>query len=149
MRPRFKDSVLGLAAVLLLMGLARPAAAQETQDTTRLPESLRSVRTSFSVTFSRLDGAAAAAHFADDGAVDFQGQTIAGKQAVGGWFAEVFSTLSALRPGTSSFLIADDEVMERASYVVVTPDGEQTGATETVWKRQEDGSWKVARLIVM
>ena len=149
MRPRFSGTVPRLAAVLLLMGLARPAAAQETQDTTRLPESLRSVRTSFSATFSKLDGAAAAAHFADDGAVDFQGQLIAGRQAVGGWFAEMFSGLSSVRTGTSTFLIADEEVMEHSSYIVVTPDGEQTGATETVWKRQEDGSWKVARLIVM
>lgn len=149
MRPRITRTALGLACLLLFMGFAAPVAAQETQDTTRLPEALRSVRSSFSATFSKLDGAAAAAHFADDGAVDFQGQTIAGRQAVGGWFAEMFRGLSAVRPGTATFLIADEEVMERASYVVVTPDGEQAGATETVWKRQEDGSWKVARLIVM
>jgi ketosteroid isomerase-like protein len=141
--------VLGLASALLLIGLARPVAAQETQDTTRLPESLRSARTSYADTFSKLDGAAAAAHFADDGEVDFQGQTIAGQQAVGGWFAEVFSGLSGLRSGASTFLIADDQVTDRASYVVVTTDGEQTGATETIWKRQEDGSWKIARMTVM
>lgn len=149
MRPHPTRTVLGLASALLLIGVARPVAAQETQDTTQLPETLRSVRASYSATFSKLDGAGAAAHFADDGEVDFQGQTIVGKQAVGGWFAEVFSTLSSLRPGTASFLIGDDQVTERASYVVVTTEGEQTGATETIWKRQEDGSWKVARLIVM
>jgi ketosteroid isomerase-like protein len=115
----------------------------------QLAESLRSARASMSAAFAKLDATAAAGHFADDGAVDFQGQTVAGKAAVGGWFAEVFSGLSSLRSGTATFLIADGQVTERASYVVGTPDGDQQGSTETVWKRQDDGSWKVTRMIVM
>lgn len=137
------------ASILLLAALAAPAAAQVTQDTTNLPESMRTARATMSAAFSALDGTAAAAVFAEDGAVDFQGQLITGQQAVGGWFAEVFSGMSALRSGSSTFVIAENEITERGSYVAVMPDGEQAGSSETIWRRQEDGSWKVARLVVL
>jgi hypothetical protein len=46
------------------------------------------------------------------------------------------------------FIIADDQVTERADYTVLTPEGEQGGTSETIWHKQPDGSWKVTRLIV-
>jgi ketosteroid isomerase-like protein len=137
-----------IASLLLLMALAGPVAAQETQDTTQLPESLRTARASMSAALTKLDGNAAAALFTDDGAVDFGGQVITGKPAVAGWFGEAFNGVAALRFGTPVFVIADGRVTERSSYTVVVPDGEQGGSAETVWVRQEDGSWRVTRLIV-
>jgi ketosteroid isomerase-like protein len=142
-------TVLTFSSLVLLMGFARPAAAQETQDTTQLPESLRTERATLSAAYSALDAVAVAGHFTDDGMVDFQGQSIAGRQAVGGWFAEMFGGMQAVRSGPSTFAIGEDEITERATYVVSMPDGDQSGSSETIWRRQEDGSWKVARLIVL
>lgn len=134
---------------LLALVLAAPASAQETQDTTVLPEALRAARGELNAAFAKLDPTAAAAVFAADGAIDFQGQTIAGRQGVGGWFGEVFTGMSGLRSGTATFVVTDDSVTERSSYVVVLPEGEQGGNTETTWKKQEDGSWKIARMVIM
>jgi ketosteroid isomerase-like protein len=136
-------------ALLLLIALPFAAAAQETQDTASLPESLRPIRTALGAAYARLDGATAATFFADDAAIEFDGQVLSGKQAVTGWFMQMFSQLEGLRPGTTTFRIAEDQVTERGSHVVIVQGQEQAGSSETVWKRQADGSWKVARLIVL
>ena len=56
--------------------------------------------------------------------------------------------ISALKFSPPSFKIADTEVTETASYTVSTPGGDQSGSTETVWKKQKDGGWRILRLRV-
>jgi ketosteroid isomerase-like protein len=146
--------ILAVLALLLVLPAAPAAAqtpaAQETQDSMSLPEALRTARTALSAAYAKMDGAAVVAHFAEGGAVDFGGQVISGKQAVGGWFTEMFSTLAGLTSGAPTFFVTDGEIKERSDYTVHLPDGsQQGGSSETVWKKQADGSWKVARLIVM
>lgn len=148
MSHRFRTAVA--CAFILLAALPFAAAAQESQDTASLPEALRSVRTALAQAYGKLDGTASTAHFTDDAVVEFQGQVLSGKPAVGGWFAQMFSSLSAVRIGSSTFVVGDGEVTERASYTVVMQSGEEgQGQSEMLWKRQADGSWKVARLIVL
>jgi hypothetical protein len=138
-----------LAALLMLASLAMPAAAQQTtQDSTALPEALRTARTAMSTALDKLDSAATAALFTTDGAVDFQGQVVTGREPVAGFFAEAFAGVSAVRFGPPTFIIADGQVTERASYVVAIPEGEQAGTSVTMWTRQEDGSWQVTRLTI-
>lgn len=137
-----------VASLLLLVGLAAPAAAQETQDSTSLPESLGAARASLTTALGKLDHAAAAAHFTDDGTVEFGADAVKGRAAVEGWFAEALSGVSALRFSPATFVITADQVTERANYVVEGMEGDQGGMAETIWTRQEDGSWKVTRLIV-
>lgn len=149
MQSRLLRAALGTVPLLLLLALAAPAAAQETQDTMSLPEALRTSRAELGAAFAKLDAAAAAAVFTTDGAIEFQGQTVAGRQGVNGWFAEVFVGMSGVKSGSSAFVVADGTVTERASYVATGVDGDVTGTTETVWKKQADGSWKVARMIIM
>jgi ketosteroid isomerase-like protein len=141
---------LALLALQAVPAAAQTPAAQETQDTMSLPDGLRTARTALSAAYAKMDGLAVVAHFAEGGAVDFGGQVISGKQAVGGWFTEMFSTLAGLTSGAPTFVVTDGEVKERSGYTVHLPDGsQQGGSSETVWKKQADGSWKVARLIVM
>jgi ketosteroid isomerase-like protein len=141
--------VPGFFSLMLLLCFAVPTSGQETQDAAQLPEGLRAARASLDSAFAKLDAGAAAALFTASGSVEFQGQTFAGRDAVGGWFAEAFAGLSGLKSGTSTFVVADGEVTERASYVVSISDGtEQQGTSETLWKRQEDGTWRVVRLVV-
>lgn len=71
-----------------------------------------------------------------------------GRTAVAGWLADALAGVSALKFAVPTFIIADDQVTERADYTVLTPEGEQGGTSETIWHKQPDGSWKVTRLIV-
>lgn len=142
-------SLSAVASLLLVIVLAAPTAAQETTpDSTRLPESLNAARASMSGALGRLDNAGAAAHFTDDGSVDSRGQAVTGRAAIAAWFADALAGVTALRFGTATFIIADDQVTERAPYRLLTAEGEQAGNTQTIWKRQADGSWKVIRFIV-
>lgn len=135
--------------LLMVAALGSPLAAQETQDTMALPEALRSARASLSDAFTRLDAAAAAALFTETGSVEMQGETLSGRQSIAGWFGDVFSTIDSLRNSTSGFMVAETEVVERGGYTVQGMEGGQSGRVETIWRLQEDGSWKVARLVVM
>lgn len=137
-----------LASLLLLIGLAAPASAQETQDSTRLPESLLTARAAMSAALTKLDHAAAAALFTEDGTVEFGAEAVTGRPAVERWFADALSGVSSLRFSPATFVITEDQVTERANYVVAVPDGEQGGMSKTIWTRQKDGSWKVTQLIV-
>jgi hypothetical protein len=141
-------TLYAVASLLLLVGLAAPAAAQEAQDSTGLPESLQTARASLSAALGKLDHAAAAAHFSDDGTVEFGTEVVKGRSAVEGWFAEALSGVSSLRFSPATFVITADQVTERANYVVAGIEGDQGGSSETIWTRQDDGSWKVTRLIV-
>jgi len=140
----------GLTSLLLLSAVGAPAAAQATQDTTALSTELRAARGTLSEAFSRLDANAATTLFTADAIVEFNGQVFNGHDAIRAWFDEAFSGLSALRSGTATFVVDDGEVTERSGYVVTTIDGqEQGGSSESVWRRQEDGSWRIVRLSVM
>ncbi|HEX6309471.1 MAG TPA: nuclear transport factor 2 family protein [Longimicrobiales bacterium] len=138
-----------LLSALLITGFAAPVSAQATSDTTALPADMRAARAVLAAAYEKLDAAAAASSFAPDAAIDFQGQLISGRDGVAAWFSEAFAGITALRGGTASYVIGDGEVTERSSYIAVPTGGEeQTGTSETVWRRQPDGTWKVARLIV-
>ena len=132
----------------LLLALPAVARAQETSDTTKLAAALRTVRASYSKALTSMDANAASATFADSVYVEFQGQAFAGKQAATGWLTEALQGVSGLRFSEPTFKISADEVVERTTYTVSTPGGDGQGATETTWKKQKDGSWKLARLIV-
>ena len=68
---RVRGLLPGLVASLLLApGSLR---AQETQDTMRLPEAVRSARAAFQAAYVGLDPTAAGSLFADSAVVDFQG----------------------------------------------------------------------------
>lgn len=139
-----------VSAMVALLVVAAPASAQETQDTAALPQALRTARTGLEAAYAKLDGAAASSHFAPTGAIDFGGQVISGRDAIRGWFGEMFANMSGLRAGAPKFVLGESEVSEKSTYVVALPDGsEQSGTSETVWRLQEDGTWKVVRLIVM
>ena len=136
------------AMFALLIALPAVARAQETSDTTKLAAGLRTVRNSYAKALSSMDANGAAAAFADSVYVEFQGQTFAGKQAATGWLTEALQGVSGLRFSEPTFTVSADQVVERASYTVSTPGGDGQGATETTWKKQKDGSWKLARLVV-
>lgn len=142
--------IVRLAALFALLAIVLPAAvrAQETSDTTKLAAPLRSARGTFNKALTAGDGAGAAAVFADSIMVDFQGQVYSGKEAATGWMVEALQGISALKFSPPTFKLSDTEVTETASYTVSTPGGDQTGSTETVWKKQKDGAWKVQRLRV-
>jgi ketosteroid isomerase-like protein len=137
-----------LIGALLLAPAA--LAAQETQDTTRVPAGLRTARAAFQAAYRGLDPMAAADLFTDSAVVDFQGQIFSGKVAIVESFLPTsIQGLSSVRFGPSSYRIAEGEIVENGSYFVV-PEGasEQAGGYRTTWRRQADGSWKVARLEV-
>ena len=139
-----------LAALFALFAVAVPATvrAQETTDTAKLAAPLRSARAAFNKGLSSGDGAGASAIFSDSVVVDFQGQVFTGKDAATGWLTEALQGVSALKFAPPTFTVADAEVTERASYTVSTPNGDQSGTTETVWRKEKGGTWKVWRLRV-
>lgn len=139
------------STLLLLLVVALPvaAAAQETQDTMQLAPQLRAARAATSSAYMRLAAADAAAHYADDIIVHFGGEEIRGKDGASAWMQQTLQQVTSLRLGAASFKVAEAEVTERSSYVVATPDGEQEGSVETVWRRQSNGAWKIARMTVM
>jgi ketosteroid isomerase-like protein len=132
----------------LLLALPAGARAQETTDTAKLAAPLRAVRAAYAKALTSMDGNGAASAFADSVYVEFQGQTYAGKEAATAWLNEALQGVSALRFSEPTFTISDAEVTERATYTVSTPGGDAQGTTQTTWKRQKDGSWKMARLVV-
>jgi ketosteroid isomerase-like protein len=140
-----------VCTLLLLLAVPATTAAQETQDTTALPESLLPARASLGAAWSKLDGAAVAAHFADNAIIEFEGQVMSGRPAVTGWLEQAVASLTSLQTGgTATFIIGTDDIRERGAYDFVTTSGEQrSGRSETLWKRQDDGTWKVARLTVL
>ena len=132
----------------LLLGVPAAARAQETTDTTKLAAPLRALRAAYSKALTSMDGNAAAAAFADSVYIEFQGQAYSGKEAATGWLNEALQGVSGLRFSEPTFTISDGEVTERATYTVSTSGGDAQGSTQTTWKRQKDGSWKMQRLIV-
>jgi ketosteroid isomerase-like protein len=138
-----------LALVLAVFAAPAVAIAQETQDTMKLAAPLRTARAGMNSAYTALDAQAAARFFSDSAVVNFQGEVITGRTAVQSWLTNSLQGLSALRFGPSSFTVSETEVIERASYTVTTSDGgEQSGSSESTWRRQPDGSWKVVRLTV-
>jgi ketosteroid isomerase-like protein len=148
--PMQKQLRLVRCAALFALVLALPAMAraQETSDTTKLAAGLRTVRASYSKALTSMDANAAAAAFADSVYIEFQGQAFAGKQAAVGWLSEALQGVSALRFSEPTFTISADQVVERTTYTVSTPGGDNQGSTESTWKKQKDGSWKLLRLVV-
>jgi ketosteroid isomerase-like protein len=142
--------IVRLASMFALLAVILPAAvrAQESSDTTKLAGPLRNARGAFNKALTSGDGAGAASSFSDSVTVDFQGQVYSGKDAATGWMVEALQGISALKFSPPSFKISDSEVTETASYTVATPGGDQSGTTETVWKKQKDGAWKILRLRV-
>jgi ketosteroid isomerase-like protein len=142
---------LGVLTLFLLAILVIPGAiaAQETEDTTKLAPALRTARNALTAAWMARDAQAVSRFFADSAAVSTPDQTLNGKAAIDGWLAETTQALSAVRFGTSRFVISESEVTERSTYTVVLGDGtEQSGSAENIWRRQADGSWKVTRLTV-
>jgi ketosteroid isomerase-like protein len=139
-----------LPAALVLVVSPAAVAAQETQDTTRLPTQLRSARGAFQSAYLALDPSAAGSLFTDSAVVDFQGQIFSGRVAIVETFLpQSTQGLAALRFGTSSFTISEGQIVENGNYFVVPEGGsEQAGSYRTTWRRQQDGGWKVARLEV-
>lgn len=138
-----------LATVLFLLFLVMPPAleAQETQDTMKLAAPLRAARAAFSGGYMAFDASKVTPLFTADAVVVFQNDSFSGKEAVDAWVANSMQGLSAIRFGTASFTVSDAEVVDRNTYVVTLGDGTTAeGTSELVWRRQADGSWKVARL---
>jgi ketosteroid isomerase-like protein len=135
----------------LIVAAPANAAAQATQDSTKVPAPLRTARASFLTAISGFDANGAGAHFADSAVVNMQGEVIAGKPAISqGWLPGMFQTLASIRFGGSSYTIAADEVMETGTHYVVPSEGggEQPGTHYATWRRMADGSWKIVRLEV-
>jgi ketosteroid isomerase-like protein len=142
MQTRSRFRLLGL--LLLAAPVAVPA--QETQDTMKVAAALRAERAGLNKALTALNAKGSVAFFADDAIVDFQGQTFTGKMEIEGWLTQAFSGLTSLKFGAPSFKIADAEVVETVQYTVGTPEGEQPGTTETIWRRGSDNKWKVVRM---
>ena len=119
--------------------------AQATQDTTKLPAPMRAVRAQLNTALTGLRAADAAAFFADSAVAEFQGQVFTGKPAVQAWLTDALAGVTSLRFSNFRFTISENEIVESADYTVGTPEGEQPGSTETVWRRI-NGGWKVVRL---
>ena len=119
--------------------------AQATQDTTRLPAAMRAIRAQLNTALTGLKAADAVAFFADSAVAEFQGQVFSGKPAVQAWLTDALAGVSSLRFSNFRFTISENEIIESADYTVGTPEGEQPGSTETVWRRV-NGGWKVVRL---
>ena len=121
------------------------AQAQATPDTTKLPAAMRAVRAQLNTALTGLRAADAAAFFADSAVAEFQGQVFTGKPAVQAWLTDALAGVTSLRFNNFRFTISENEIIESADYTVGTPEGEQPGSTETVWRRI-NGGWKVVRL---
>jgi hypothetical protein len=134
------------ATLFCLLVLPAAVAAQETQDTTKLPGEMRSARARLNSAFTSADAAAAAPFFTDSASVEFRGEYYNGHAAVTGWLQQALQGISSLRFSPATFVVAASEITERFSYTVGTPEGDQTGQSETVWRKQTNGSWKVVRM---
>ena len=142
-------AVLRLGAVLFLLVTPAGLEAQETQDTMKLAVPLRAARATLQAGYTAFDPAKVNVLFADDAVVMFQGETHSGRAAVDTWIENSMQGLSAIKFGTATFTVADTEVVDRNTYTVTLGDGtQQDGSSELTWRRQADGSWKIARLIV-
>ena len=134
-----------IAASIALAAHPVVTQAQATQDTTKLPAAMRAARAQLNTALTGLKAADAAALFADSAVAEFQGQVFSGKPAVQAWLTDALAGVSSLRFNNFRFTISENEIVESADYAVGTPDGEQPGSTETVW-RLVNGAWKVVRL---
>jgi hypothetical protein len=137
-----------LATLCGLLLLPAALAAQETQDTMRVPAELRTARVALNKAFTSADPTAAAPFFADSSSVDFRGEVYNGHAAVTGWLQQALQGISSLRFSAPTFVVSPTEITERLSYTVGTPEGDQTGQSEAVWRKQRNGSWKVVRMRV-
>src|SRR5688500_2284865 len=119
--------------------------AQATQDTTRLPAEMRAVRAQLNTALTGLKAADAVAFFADSAVAEFQGQVFSGKPAVQAWLTDALAGVTSLRFSNFRFTISENEIIESAEDTAGTPEGEQPGSTETVWRRVK-GGWRVVRV---
>ncbi|MEX2285378.1 MAG: nuclear transport factor 2 family protein [Gemmatimonadota bacterium] len=136
-----------LTAATFVVLLAGPIGvhAQATQDTTMLPAAMRTARAGLNAALTSLKASEAAGFFADSAVAEFQGQTFPGKAAIEAWLTDALGGISGIRFTNAKFTVSPTEIIETSDYTVVTPDGEQPGATETTW-RLVNGTWKVVRL---
>ena len=135
-----------LATLCGLLLLPAALAAQETQDTMRVPAELRTARATLNKAFTSADPSGAATFFTDSSSVEFRGEVYNGHAAVTGWLQQALAGISSLRFSAPTFVVSAAEITERLTYTVGTPEGDQTGQSESVWRKQRDGKWKVVRM---
>jgi uncharacterized protein (TIGR02246 family) len=108
------------------------------------------VEQAFNELLAKEGRAAAFAHFAaEDGAINRGGKMIIGKAAIKAFYAASTTTNVSLTWVPDKVQMSDDLTMAstwgKYQFTGTSEDGEaqeSTGIFHTVWKRQQDGSWR-------
>lgn len=130
-----------LTLVTLLLAAVPSLAADPPEDAVR--ESLRAAEAAFAKAFADDDLDAFAAMIDDD--ATFLGRTnLRGKEAVVAHWSKLFG--AAERPfrwEPKRWEVNPSGTMGMTNGPVFDPDGKHAGTFSSVWRRQEDGSWKI------
>jgi len=111
---------------------------------TDLNEQVRAAETAFAKTLADRDLAAFGGFLADE-AVFFDGPTpLRGKEVVVAGWSPFFEGEDAPFSWTSETVeVLASGTLAHSSGPVFTPDGKKVGIFNSVWRREDDGSWKV------
>ncbi len=145
--------MLGMAMAGCFPSLAPTAGPAAARDAAGVRSAIEETNARFLEAFKRGDKAAMMAHYTDDAVVLMPNQPASrGRTAINQAYTEFLSQM-AFKDGavkTEDVMMSGDMAVETGSYtwtLTVKSGGELSdkGKYVTVWKRQTDGSWKIAR----
>jgi uncharacterized protein (TIGR02246 family) len=127
--------------------------AATAQDTAAVRSAIEDTNARFLDAFKRGDKAAMLAYYTDDAVLMMPYQPASrGRTAINQSYTEFLGQMSYKDGGlkTEELMVSGDLVVETGTYtwtLTVKSGGEMSdkGKYLTVWKRQADGSWKIAR----
>ena len=129
-----------LVASVLALSLSTVARAQTQDDLTK---QVRDAENAFAATMAARDHKAFATFIADD-AVFFGQKSIRGKAAVvAAWKGFYEKPDAPFSWRSESVEVLDSGQLAHSSGPVFDPKGEQVGTFNSVWRREQDGRWKV------
>ena len=145
-----KHQIMGSAVGLLLMafGVACAPAAETEEDPATVRAAIKETNTRFTEAFNHGNSAAVAAFYTEDAIALPPGQDmVRGRPAIQEFNAIDIETnaLSGLVLTTSDVQVAGNLAVEVGAYSIQAGAMQDEGKYVVVWKKQEDGSWKLYR----
>ena len=109
-----------------------------------LADQVRAAETAFAKTMADRDVDAFASFLADEALFFGEEQVLRGKDAIkAGWGAYFAGVTAPFSWSPEVVEVLESGTLAHSSGPVLTPDGQQVGTFNSIWRREADGSWKV------
>jgi ketosteroid isomerase-like protein len=135
-------SRLGLALLLLTVASSAFAITREERD--KREEEVRAAETAFAKTMADRDIKAFETFLADDAVFFGRARVTRGKQLTVEAWEDLYKAPSPpFSWKAQDVYVLDSGDLAHSSGPVYTPDGKQFGTFNSIWRRGQDGTWKV------